>query len=156
MRVSEIVAATCDELLARWEETTDDRERTVLRSYGEALLAILSRVPAPTAREGRARERPRARIVAPTSRIERARLWLARVDPAISGSGGHRATFRAAVGLVRGFELDEETALYLLETEYSPRCKPPWPRSALVHKVRDASRARVAPGWLLDAPRRSA
>lgn len=95
------------------------------------------------------------RLPATSDVIDRARRWLACVDPAVSGQGGHRATFRAALGLVRGFGLDQATAFALL-AEYNERCQPPWSPRELVHKVREASqRSRLEPGWLLNAERRA-
>ena len=43
---------------------------------------------------------------------QRAELWLAKVPPAISGSGGHNTTYTAAVGLVHGFGLSEGDLTY--------------------------------------------
>src|SRR5205814_10488368 len=57
---------------------------------------------------------------------DRARHYLAKIAPAISGSGGHAQTLLAAEHLVRGFNLDEETAFALLWNFYNPRCEPPW------------------------------
>lgn len=86
-----------------------------------------------------------------TRRIERARRWLACVDGAVSGAGGHAVTFRAAVGLTRGFNIPPETALELLIAEYNPRCAPPWSVRELQHKVRQASqRSRLDAGYLAD------
>ena len=62
----------------------------------------------------------------PTDIEARASAYLATMDPAIEGSGGHSALFRAACVLVNGFALDRSTALRLLSTEYNPRCGPPW------------------------------
>lgn len=77
----------------------------------------------------------------PTTPIaERARRYIAKMPEAISGSAGHKATFRVAVVLVRGFELDDASALSILEQDYNPRCQPPWKRKELVHKV-DSARA---------------
>lgn len=82
---------------------------------------------------------------------ERARLWLARRDAAVSGQGGHAVTFRTAVGLVRGFDLDDATALRLLEQDYNPRCVPPWSARELQHKVGEArDKGDMAFGELLD------
>jgi len=47
--------------------------------------------------------------------IERARLWLAKLPPAISGQGGHNQTFTAARGLCWGFCLDIKDAYDLLD-----------------------------------------
>ncbi|MFZ9229702.1 MAG: hypothetical protein ACO231_07950, partial [Prochlorococcaceae cyanobacterium] len=49
----------------------------------------------------------------PMTTKERAALWLARVPPAISGSGGHNQTYTAAVGLTHGFCLSHSDALEL-------------------------------------------
>lgn len=86
----------------------------------------------------RAPERHQAR---PTTDVaERARRYIAKMDPAISGSAGHKATFRVACVLVRGFDLDDGTALSILEQDYNPRCQPPWTTKELDHKVVSARR----------------
>jgi hypothetical protein len=91
----------------------------------------------------------------PPDRVERARRWLAAVDGAVSGQGGHAQTFHAALGLVRGFQLDEATALRLLVEEYNDRCAPKWTPWELRHKVRQAkARGQREPGYLLNAPMR--
>ena len=86
----------------------------------------------------------------PLDVVERARRYAARCSPAISGSGGHTATFAVAQALVRGFELSEAQALEILLTEFNPRCLPPWTRRELAHKVRQAaSRGHMPPGSIL-------
>lgn len=75
--------------------------------------------------------------------FDRARAYLDKLDPAISGSGGHNATFKAACKLVE-FGLPEEDAFTLLR-DYNARCQPPWPEKDLRHKLRDAY-ARATPG----------
>jgi hypothetical protein len=70
--------------------------------------------------------------------IERATLWLKKVPPAISGSGGHNTTYTAAVGLVHGFGLSESDALRLL-SDWNLSCQPPWNDRDLIHKIRDAA-----------------
>ncbi len=94
-----------------------------------------------------------------SDRLERASRYLATLPGAIAGSGGHAATFKAALVLVRGFELGADEALRLLVEQYNPRCAPPWSLWELKHKVKSAAmRARAAPGWLANKPleRRSA
>jgi hypothetical protein len=89
-------------------------------------------------------------------RIERASKYLAAMPGAISGSAGHATTFRAAVVLVVGFELEPDDALRLLLEIHNPLCAPPWSAWELRHKVKSAAtRARLAPGWLAEK-RRSA
>lgn len=82
--------------------------------------------------------------------LERARAYLAKCDAAISGSYGHDTTFIVAQKLVRGFELDVETAYALMAAEYNPRCKPPWSERELRRKVDQAARAgHMQSGYLL-------
>jgi hypothetical protein len=86
----------------------------------------------------------------PQKAAKRAAAYLQRVPPAIAGQGGSLQTFNAAVALVRGFSLDEETAYRLLAEHYNPRCEPPWSEAELRHKVLYAARAlRVPLGSLL-------
>ena len=71
--------------------------------------------------------------------LDNARAYLAGMPPAISGQGGHDATIKAAVVLVRGFSLSQADALDLLE-EYNRRCDPPWRRADLEHKIKSAAK----------------
>lgn len=88
-------------------------------------------------------------------RMKRAKGYLARMDAAVAGQGGHAATWGAAVVLVRGFALDVHAALDLLEHEYNPRCNPPWSRRELEHKAVSAERDGKLPvGYLLEDERR--
>lgn len=86
----------------------------------------------------------------PSATERRASAYVARMPEAISGQGGHGATWNVALVLVKGFGLSESAALRLLETEYNPRCVPPWSRRELEHKVRQAGNARVPDGFKLD------
>lgn len=70
--------------------------------------------------------------------IERARRYLARMEPAISGSGGHDKTYAAAATLVHGFALDRETALALLREWNGTHCRPEWSERELIHKIESA------------------
>ena len=45
------------------------------------------------------------------SLVERARAYLRKLPPSVSGQGGHKALFRAAMVLVDGFGFDHDTAL---------------------------------------------
>ena len=68
-----------------------------------------------------------------------AREAIASLPPAISGQGGHPATFRAACECVR-LGLGDGDALSLLQ-EFNRRCSPPWTEKELRHKLADARRA---------------
>ena len=72
--------------------------------------------------------------------IERARRYIAKCPPAISGEGGHGATYHVAALLLQGFALSEGDALMLLH-EWNQSCQPPWSEQELRHKIESASRA---------------
>ena len=70
--------------------------------------------------------------------IDRAKLYLAKCHPAVSGAGGHGQTFSVARALCWGFDLSPEDALGLMKELYNPRCAPPWSDAELEHKLKDA------------------
>lgn len=72
--------------------------------------------------------------------VERARLLIASCPEAVSGQGGHSATFRVACALVWGYGLSPEEAMPLL-MEYNGRCQPRWSQGELWHKLRSALEA---------------
>lgn len=85
--------------------------------------------------------------------IERARKYVERMDPAISGSGGHQATWRVAQVLVRGFALPRAQARQLL-LAYNQRCQPPWSARDIEHKLTQAeTKSRMPTGCLRDVKR---
>jgi hypothetical protein len=82
--------------------------------------------------------------------VRRAAAYLGRCPPAISGCAGHDTAFNVVLKVVRGFGLDQTTALGLLRP-WNARCKPPWSDAELVHKVEDAHDSDQAPlGFLRD------
>jgi hypothetical protein len=90
---------------------------------------IAYRPPTPEAR----RDRPDA--------YERAARYLEHTPPAISGQGGHVATFTTALKLVTRYpELGESDLLELLAC-WNQRCEPPWSRTDLEHKLCEALRS---------------
>lgn len=95
------------------------------------------------------------RLVAPGGdTLRRASAYLAKIPPAVSGSGGHDTTWGAALAVVRGFGLGEDEAFELLWGEYNFRCEPAWNEKELRHKVQSAARdGRTAIGYLRDAVR---
>jgi hypothetical protein len=86
---------------------------------------------------------PADHVLAPQGVIERARKYLAKLPAAISGQGGHDATFHAACTLVLGFGLGKRQSIALL-SEWNERCEPPWSPTELEHKIDDANKQ---PGW---------
>lgn len=85
------------------------------------------------------------------SLVERAARALARIEPAVSGSGGHNRTWRAVRLLVWDFGLSPSDA-YPLLSDWNLRCRPPWTDRELEHKLRDAeTRAGDRPrGWFAE------
>src|SRR5258706_3920047 len=81
---------------------------------------------------------------------ERARRYIARCPPAISGQRVQDAAYHVAAILVWGFALSEAEALMLLQ-EWNRNCVPPWSDAELLHKVKSAVGAqhRDARGHLL-------
>ena len=84
--------------------------------------------------------------------IDRARAWLRNTPGAVSGQGGHPATFAVATALVHGFELSRSDAEMLLN-DYNAKCVPPWNAHELAHKINEAFRVPhdKPRGWLLSA-----
>lgn len=78
--------------------------------------------------------------------VERARAYLSRIAGAVSGQSGHAKTLLVAEHLVRGFELDDGTAMMLLR-EWNRTCDPPWSERELQHKVSEARRSGTAVRW---------
>jgi len=77
--------------------------------------------------------------------VETARAYIAAIT-AISGHGGHAATFRAACKL-RDFGLSESATLAeLIRWNENGNAQPPWKLDELLHKVRDAFKAAEVQG----------
>jgi archaellum biogenesis ATPase FlaH len=85
-----------------------------------------------------------------TPLLERARAYIAKIDPAVSGNSGHDQTFKVACVLKMGFALDDGDALALLR-EWNTNCQPPWSERELLHKIRSASSQPGARGYLAEA-----
>lgn len=92
---------------------------------------------------------PTPSIAATDDVVDRARKYLAKIPPAISGQGGHATTFNAACCLVQGFALERDIALALL-AEWNESCGPPWTNKELAHKVDDALKLCGDRGYLLN------
>lgn len=96
----------------------------------------------PVARIGWTRERQRREVTAvldldPTDAVRRARAYLAKVGPAVSGQRGHDTCFRAACVLAVKFRLTYTQAWPLL-VEWNRNNLPPFTERELEHKLRDA------------------
>lgn len=74
-----------------------------------------------------------------TDHVDRARHYLARVEPAVIGQHGDLHTFRVCCRIVRGFGLTDAEAFAVLR-EWNRRCDPPWPEPQLQAKIAGARR----------------
>lgn len=90
------------------------------------------------------------------SPLDRARAYLAKCPPAVSGQAGHDTAFATVSAVVNGFDLNETDALDVL-SDWNASCQPPWSEKELLHKVRDAAnKGGIKPrGWLLGASGRA-
>jgi hypothetical protein len=108
--------------------------------------------PAPNVRSG-AMSAAAEHNVPAEWRLERARRYLAALPPAIAGNHGDLHTFRVCCRILRGFALDENEALVLLQG-WNARCLPPWTDRELEQKIASARRYGREPiGGLLEAQR---
>lgn len=73
--------------------------------------------------------------------LDRARAYLAKIEPAVSGQGGHTKTFTTALKLARVVGYDP-ALLWQLLCEYNARCEPPWSERELRHKWAEALKAQ--------------
>ena len=80
---------------------------------------------------------PLAVVAVHSNAVERARRYLARVEPAIVGQHGDLHTFRVCCRIVRGFELTAPEAFLVLQ-EWNQRCSPPWTEAELRNKIQGA------------------
>ncbi|HEY7195247.1 MAG TPA: DNA-primase RepB domain-containing protein, partial [Gemmatimonadales bacterium] len=71
--------------------------------------------------------------------LERARRYVARIEPAITGQHGDLHTFRVCCRIVRGFALSDDEAFAVL-SEWNGRCQPPWTERELRDKIARARR----------------
>lgn len=90
-------------------------------------------------------------------RISGARAYLAKLPTAVSGAGGHPATYRAASILANGFDLPWNDAWEILSEWNKSHCSPPWSDKDLRHKLNDAYvRPHERPkGWLVAGKERA-
>lgn len=79
---------------------------------------------------------------------KRARAYLEKLPPAISGENGHNKLFDAALCLRIGFELDYAISLEILK-EYNTRCVPPWKEEDLIRKIHEVENSKLPRGYLL-------
>lgn len=122
------------------------------RRYRLADLALAVEASAymPGTPPGGSRPAPPPDLPPIAERVRRASAYVMKMDPAISGAGGHLSTWKAALALVRGFALPKDSAFEILAREFNTRCQPPWSEKELWHKIRNAEEdAHIEFGYLL-------
>jgi hypothetical protein len=75
--------------------------------------------------------------------LERALAYLEKLPPAIQGSGGHAATWQAAL-VCRRFGLTESEMWQAMSWYNENRCQPPWSEKELRHKMSSAAKVQIA------------
>jgi hypothetical protein len=81
--------------------------------------------------------------------LARAKLYVAKEPPAVSGQRGHDRCFHVACVLVNDFALSEEEAFEAIQ-DWNRTCKPPWSAGELRHKLADAAKQPGPRGRLLN------
>lgn len=94
-------------------------------------------------------------LVTTDMKATRARRYLEKIPGAVSGDAGHTQTFNAVAHVMIGFDLDADTTLSIIASDYNPRCDPPWSERELLHKIQSvAVRCTRERGYLLASDRR--
>lgn len=127
----------------RWEGASPnihERPDIVMGIYKDHLGKNDVKPPVRPSRNGHAPDRQKI--------VDRAAKYVATMDPANSGQGGHGQTFNVACVLALGFELEEDEAWPIL-CDYNDRCQPPWKEKELRHKLTDALKRPGERGYLL-------
>jgi len=81
--------------------------------------------------------------------VSRARAYIAKEPPAISGQHGHDRCYHVACVLVQGFGLSEAQALEAIQ-DWNRTCRPPWSDVELRHKIADAWKAPGPRGTMVN------
>jgi hypothetical protein len=109
--------------------------------------------PAPENTTESSQENDCARYQARSPELDkRIYAYLDTVEEAIDGQGGSNPTYRVACILTHGFALRRKDALYFMRYYSQTKCKPPWSRKEMEHKVDSALKAtdhKLPRGYLL-------
>jgi hypothetical protein len=118
-------------------------------------VPVLQAPPSPLARPGARPAGPSGlgvkRIYQPKiALVARAKNYISKRPPAISGQAGHTAIFRVALDLVRGFRLGNRAALKILIWWNDLYARPPFHESDLWRKIEQAEKEGRVPWGYLD------
>jgi hypothetical protein len=128
-----------------WSQTPDGRYEWLGEPVPAVELPFMKVSPLRPQRQ-RTRQQVQAQALSPDASFMevRASRWLDRVEGAVSGQGGHSATFRVACKLVHYFGLGRLAAIRLMLI-WNERCQPPWSIGEIEHKVDSAIKRGKAP-----------
>lgn len=82
--------------------------------------------------------------------LSRAKAYIAKEPPAVSGQHGHDRTFHVACVLVKDFGLDQEQAFQAIQ-DWNRACQPPWTEKDLRRKLSEAAKSSGPVGRLIGA-----
>jgi len=102
-----------------------------------ALLRQCPSLPPPPVRAWSAPRVPRGSGGVAGDKVERARRWIAKRDPAVQGQGGDRWTWQTCAKLAVDFDLNDAEALEVLGP-WNDSCQPPWDERDLLVKLANA------------------
>ena len=102
----------------------------------DELLKVIGPI---TALNGEAKHAPREykRSLKDDERINLAKKWLSRQEPAIQGQGGDEQTFKLCCAVLIGHDLEIPQALDAMQ-QWNATCKPPWSEEDLRGKQQNA------------------
>lgn len=83
---------------------------------------------------------PEPVFIDPSQAEQRCLKYVQTCNPAISGSGGHNATFRVACKCFQ-FGLDESAAWRVMQWYNANKCDPPWSEREIGHKINSARKS---------------
>ncbi|MBX3205498.1 MAG: AAA family ATPase [Labilithrix sp.] len=122
----------------------DQAEADARAARAKPLPVDVSARPMSTSAAPSTDERSTIDRVTMATRRRRAAKYLERAEPSVSGEGGHNVAMRVVSAVVRGFALDEASALEVLSA-WNARCEPSWTPQELRHKVDEAVRVGAMP-----------
>lgn len=70
--------------------------------------------------------------------VRKAKKYLSKMSPSISGDGGAKKLFAAACKAIHKFGLSDSETLAVLESSFNPRCEPPWDTPGLERAIQKA------------------
>lgn len=109
----------------------------------DVLARIFERLNQKAKPQANAKRSTKAKLSPSDANLKRARSYLAKIPPAVSGERGHDQTFKAVCRLV-AFGLTRSEVRDLIH-EWNQSCDPPWSDAELEHKIDEAFKENPDP-----------